>query len=104
MIEQIRHLQAAKPFEPFALELSSGRIVQIYEPFSVATRDSYGRSPAASSGALIGVLHASGAFEVLATSQIVSLSVGEHPSIKAKRDRQMEHYRKIIGEPEGGAS
>ena len=53
---------------------------------------------------LIGVLHASGAFEVLATSQIVSLSVGEHPSIKAKRDRQMEHYRKIIGEPEGGAS
>jgi hypothetical protein len=37
MIEQIRHLQAQPPFEPFAIELSKGRVIQIYDPWCVAS-------------------------------------------------------------------
>jgi hypothetical protein len=36
-INQIRHLQCQEPGKSFALELVSGRIIQIYDPHSVAT-------------------------------------------------------------------
>jgi hypothetical protein len=37
MIDQIRHLQARVPFETFALELATGRVIQIHDWHLVAT-------------------------------------------------------------------
>jgi hypothetical protein len=38
-IAQIRHLQTQSPMQPFALELVSGRVIEIYDPRSVATSE-----------------------------------------------------------------
>jgi hypothetical protein len=67
MIEQIRQ-QAA---EPFAIELVTGRVIQIYDPRAVATNDS--------NRGTVGILHCNGAFEVFGADKIVSVSGGVHP-------------------------
>jgi hypothetical protein len=58
MIEQIRHLQNKEPFESFALELSNGRVIQIYDRHQVATASGPGEY-------VIGILYGSGSFEVI---------------------------------------
>ena len=47
-IAQIRHLQTQSPGQPFALELASGRVIQIYDPRTVSTSEAgYGSIQAA---------------------------------------------------------
>jgi hypothetical protein len=46
VIDQIRHLQSLQPFQPFALELANGRVIQIHDRHQVATTEGdlhYGR-------------------------------------------------------------
>jgi hypothetical protein len=69
MINQIRELQARRPFQYFALELSSGRVIQIYDPYCVATGEG--------STAKVGILH-SDSFELASVDHIVWVSVGVH--------------------------
>ena len=69
MISQIRLLQLRAPFETFSIELANGRVLQIHDRHSVATTDGTRRGEA-----VIGVLHASGAFEVINASQVISAS------------------------------
>jgi len=57
--------------------LADGRVLQIHDRHSVATTD--GTRPGE---AVIGVLHTSGAFEVINASQVTSISVGVHPKVK----------------------
>jgi hypothetical protein len=87
MIDQIRQLQ--KQSEPFAIELTSGRVIQIYEPHSVAT-DENGHGT-------VGVLHGNGAFEIIPVAQIVSVSVGVHPIAKERMEAARERARKLLG-------
>ena len=76
IIEQIRHLQAKRPFEPFALELDNSRIIQIYDPYQLATRE--GQRVGRGAEAVIGILHHDGSFELLDASHVVSVSAGVH--------------------------
>jgi hypothetical protein len=92
MIDQIRHLQARAPFETFAIELANGRVLQIHDGHSVATPD--GTRP---EEAVIGVLHISGAFEVINASQVVSVSVGLHPKVKQQLASRIERAKKRFG-------
>ena len=71
MINQIRELQARRPFQYFALELSNGRVIQIYDPYCVATDEG--------SAAKVGILHGD-SFELISVDHIVSVSVGVHPT------------------------
>jgi len=89
MIEQIRHLQSQQPFETFALELVNGRVIQIHNPYQVATTEGgrHGED-------VIGVLYHSGSFELISASQIVSVSVGLHPKVKADLSERMESAKK----------
>jgi hypothetical protein len=95
MIGQIRHLQNKEPFESFALELSSGRIIQIYDAHQVATACGSHHSES-----VIGILHGGGRFEVISSSQVVSVSVGVHPKVKEELDQRMERAKKIVGQAE----
>jgi hypothetical protein len=95
MIEQIRHLQNKEPFESFALELSNGRVIQIYDRHQVATA-----SGAHHGEYVIGILYGSGSFEVINASQIISVSVGVHPKVKEELEQRMERARKIVGQGE----
>ena len=81
MIDQVRHLQSRTPFETFSIELANGRVIQIHDRHSVATTD--GTRP---EEAVIGVLHTSGAFEVINASQVASISVGLATIVKGQRD------------------
>jgi hypothetical protein len=65
MINQIRELQARRRFQYFALELSSGRVIQIYDPYCVATGEG--------SAAKVGILHGD-SFELISVDHIVSVS------------------------------
>jgi hypothetical protein len=92
MIDQIRHLQARSPFETFSIELANGRVLQIHDRHSVATTD--GSRPGE---AVIGVLHTSGAFEVINASQVVSVSAGLHPKVQQQLASRMERVRERFG-------
>ena len=89
MTDQIRHL-AQTPFETFAIELSNGRVIQIHDRHSVATTD--GTRPGE---AVNGVLHTSGAFEVINASQVASVSVGVHPKVGQQLASRMEWPKKL---------
>jgi hypothetical protein len=84
MIEQIRHLQDQRSFEPFAIELSSGRVIQIYDSRSIATSE-HGHGT-------VGILHGEGAFEVIPVPQIASISVGVHPVEKERMAKLRERF------------
>jgi hypothetical protein len=84
MIEQIRRLQMATPFEPFAIELTSGRVIQIYVPWNIATEEGAG---GACEG-LIGILHDDG-FELINAAKIVAVSAGVHP-VEAERFKKIK--------------
>jgi hypothetical protein len=92
MIDQIRSLQSVKPFETFSLELSNGRVIQIHDPHKVSSAegDHHGEY-------VVGVLHGYGSFEMLQGAQIVSVSVGVHPTIKAELEAVRESVRKRYG-------
>jgi hypothetical protein len=90
MIDQIRHLQSRAPFETFSIELANGRIIQIHDRHSVATTD--GSRP---EEAVIGVLHATGAFEVINSNQVACISVGLHPKVKEHLASRMERVKKM---------
>jgi hypothetical protein len=92
MIEQIRHLQNKELFESFALELSNGRVIQIYDRHQVATASGPHHGEY-----VIGILYGSGSFEVINASQLVSVSVGVHPKVKEELERRMERAKKIVG-------
>jgi hypothetical protein len=91
MIEQIRHLQSVRPFETFAIELVNGRVIQVHDRHSVATTD--GTRPGE---AVIGVLHHSGAFEVVNAGQVLSVSVGLHPKVKQELAERMERVKETF--------
>jgi hypothetical protein len=95
IIEQIRHLQAKRPFEPFALELDNSRIIQLYDPYQLASRE--GQRVGREAEAVIGILHHEGSFEFLDASHVVSVSAGVHPQIQAELDQRMERAKKILG-------
>jgi hypothetical protein len=88
-IAQIRHLQKQQPSQPFALELSSGRIIQIYDPAEVATNENKHGS--------IGVLHGDGVFEVFPADHVVSVSVGMHPVEEERWKKRREEVQKRFG-------
>jgi hypothetical protein len=89
MTDQIRFLQARVPFETFSIELSNGRVLQIHDRHSVATTDGTRLGEA-----VIGVLHTSGAFEVINASQVTSVSVGLHPKVKQQLADRMARVKK----------
>ena len=86
MIEQIRQLQTLAPFETFSIELASGRVIQVYDRHSVATTEG-----------VIGILHQSGAFEVINADQVVSVSVGRHPTVEHELAERREWVEKTFG-------
>lgn len=92
MIDQIRYLQSREPFATFAIELASGRIIQIHNRHSVSTEEGTHRE-----AGVIGVLHQSGTFEVINASLIASVSVGLHPAVKEELDARMESVKKRHG-------
>lgn len=89
MIDQIRYLQSREPFATFAIELASGRIIQIHDRHSVSTAEGTHHG-----AGVIGVLHQSGAFEVINAGLIVSVSVGLHPQVKEELTARMESAKK----------
>jgi len=91
LIDQIRHLQSAKPFATFALELTSGRVVQIYDSHHVATAEGAHRA-----AGLIGVLRPDASFELINVAQVVSVSVGTHPKVQDEIDERMAAAKKFI--------
>jgi hypothetical protein len=99
MIDQIRYLQSRDPFETFSIELTNGRVVQIYDRHSVATTE--GSRP---EEGVIGVLHTTGSFEVINANQVISVSVGVHPQVKERLARRMEWAKKTYGGEEQEAS
>jgi hypothetical protein len=92
MIDQIRHLQSRDPFETFSIELANGRVIQIQDKHLVATAD--GTRPGE---AVIGVLYASGTFELINARQVASVSVGLHPQVKQGLARRMEWAKNTFG-------
>jgi hypothetical protein len=70
MIAQIRHLPSRAPFETFSIELANGRVIQIHDRHLVATTD--GVQPGE---AVIGLLYASGTFELINANQVASVSL-----------------------------
>ena len=91
MIDQIRHLQSRVPFETFSIELANGRVLQIHDPHLVATTD--GARP---EEAVIGVLYASGTFELINASQVASMSVGLHPKVKEQWPAGQSGWRRCM--------
>ena len=88
-IAQIRHLQTQSPGQPFALELASGRVIQIYDPRTVSTSEAgYGS---------IGVLHSDGSFEVFGALHVVSVSVGVRPDEAERLKELKERTTKLVG-------
>jgi hypothetical protein len=91
-INQIRHLQTTAPGKPFALEMVSGRIIQIYDPHSVATLE-YDQPS-------IGVLHSDGDFEVFPADRVVSVQTGMHPLEEEQWRKRREEFEKRFGKGE----
>jgi hypothetical protein len=85
MIDQIRHVQSESPFQTFAIELASGRVIQIHDRHQVATTEG-----ARHGEDVIGVLYHRGGFELINGSQIASVSVGVHPKAKAEAKKRFE--------------
>jgi hypothetical protein len=87
MITQIRELQ--KLGAEFAIELSSGRVIQIYDPWMVATEKN--QQYVGAEDGTVAILHSGGAFELIASDQIVAVTKGVHwqeeDRIKARRAR-----------------
>jgi hypothetical protein len=64
MIEQLREHLQARPFQPFGMELSTGRTLNVYDPAEVAvTLEGHGA---------VAIAH-NGAFVVVNPRQIVSI-------------------------------
>jgi len=92
MIDQIRHLQSREPFETFALELANGRIIQVHDRHQVATTSGTHHGEGG-----IGIMYETGSFEVINSSQIVSVSVGLHPKVKAEFAARRVEVEKMYG-------
>jgi hypothetical protein len=94
MITQIRELQ--KEGAEFAIELSSGRVIQIYDPWMVASNKS--QKFVGDEGGTVAVLHPGGGFEVIAAKQIVAVTKGVHYQEKERMAAAMARAKQIIGE------
>jgi hypothetical protein len=84
MISQICHLQDQQSPEPFAIELSNVRVIQIYGRYSVAT-DENGHGT-------VGILHGDDAFEVIRADKIVAVSSGVHPVEKERMEKLHKRF------------
>jgi hypothetical protein len=91
MIDQIRYLQSRQPFETFALELTTGRVIQINERHMVATVEGAQYVDGA-----VGVLHEKGSFEVISVGHIVNVSAGVHRKVKDELEARKEDVRKTF--------
>jgi hypothetical protein len=89
-IAQIRRLQEQRPAQPFALELKSGRIIQIYNPHEIATCETGHGS--------IGVLHATVFSRFWQQSLSFSVSVGVHEREKERIQKWRAEAEKRFGE------
>jgi hypothetical protein len=87
LLNQIRSLQLKG--ESFAIELSSGRIIQVYDSFTVAT---YQGSGPAGANDLIGVLHASG-FDLIPADQIAAITTGIHPQETERVKKRIDEFK-----------
>ena len=99
IINKIRELQDKQPFESFALELSNGRVIQIYDPCQVATSQGERHGEAA-----IGILYRNGCFEVLDASHVASVSVGVHVKVQEELQQKMDWAKKVLGAGEEQSS
>lgn len=81
-IGSIRALQ--KEASNFWMELSSGRIVQIYSVASVATTEEG-----------VGILWERGAFEVIAADQIIAVGKGMHAETEERIKKRMAEWREM---------
>jgi hypothetical protein len=80
--QQIRHLQSRDPFETFSIELASGRVIQIRDRHQVATTDGVQLDQA-----VIGVLYASGTFELINASPGRQCQRGAAPKGQGRASR-----------------
>jgi hypothetical protein len=95
LLNQIRGLQLKG--QSFALELSSGRIIQIYDPFTVATVDGHGPGK---TDDLVMVLRSDG-FDLIPADQIAAISAGIHPEEEARNKKRMAEIKaRFTGEGE----
>jgi len=79
--------------EPFSIELANGRIIQVYDPFSVATI----RPDGPDNDALILVLHPD-RFDLIMANQVTGLSAGIHAKETEARQARIAERRKGYGE------
>ena len=86
IINQIRALQLQGL--KFGLELDSGRVIQIHDPFRVATTD--GKEN------FVGVLGYDGVFELIETSHVVSVTAGWHPQDKEAFEKRKQRAIGIV--------
>jgi hypothetical protein len=70
----------------FALKLSSGRVIQAWDPDSVAT----------TRYDTVGVLHGDGVFEVIVAEHIVAIRAGIHPEEKARLEKRRAEVAKMF--------
>ena len=82
MIDQIKKLKYAQPFEPFGIELSSGSMLVISTPDHVAVAE-------AGSGR-VAVLHHDGTFDVVCGLEITRVAEGVAPRVKPEEDTAPE--------------
>jgi hypothetical protein len=92
LLNQIRGLQLKG--ESFAIELASGRIIQIYDPFNVATVDGHGPGKTDN---LVMVLRADG-FDLIMADQIAAISAGIHPEESARNKKRMDEIKARFGD------
>ena len=77
IIEPLREMHRARPFQPFDIHLADGRVLPVEHPEFLA------QSP---SGRTIGVGHDDGTIETVDLLQVVSLE--PHPPASGRRGRQ----------------
>jgi hypothetical protein len=85
IIEQIRGLQQKGECN-FWLELSSGRVIQLYSKHSAATTAS-----------MVAVLYDDG-FELISAEHITSVGTGVHAEIQKQRRERFAKARELLGE------
>lgn len=92
MINQIRELQ--KQGTEFAIELASGRVIQVYDPWNVATEQS--QQYIGDKGGTVVVLHSHGAFELISPEQIVAVTKGVHWQEQDRIKARLARAKQII--------
>jgi hypothetical protein len=84
ILDQIRALQRSAA--NFYIELDNGRIVQVYEPATVATTED-----------CLGILSNRSGFEIIAAEHIVAVGSGVHPTEEEKRRQRLTELEGQFG-------